>query len=96
MCLSDLAADICKQRSSVVNTPDMMLQKAAAGSKEETGPQQLLSLTLSSSGLHNTVLKVYITLYRILCVFGYLACAQVPIAAAKVAHYHRGSGRKPS
>lgn len=51
-----------KQRSYLVNTSDTMLQKAAVGTKEEIRLQQLLSLTLSCSGPHNTVLIYFVSL----------------------------------
>lgn len=82
--MSDLAADMYKQQSYLVDTSDMMLQKAALGTKEEIKLQKLLLLPLSCSGPHNTVLVSFDTL-------------NMPVSAVtanKVARYGKSSERR--
>lgn len=87
--MSDLAADLYKQLSYMVNTSDTMLQEAAVGTKEEIGLKQLLSLTLACSGPHNTVLKSFVS-------FETLNMPVFPVTANEVAHYNSSGEGKPS
>lgn len=85
--MSDLAADMYKQQSYLVDTSDMMLQKAALGTKEEIKLQQLLLLPLSCSGPHNDVLVSFVSLDTL----------NMPVSAAtanKVARYGKSSERR--